>query len=334
MRFVLAWLASLSAALLVGCATGSPPGAAPRPGSAAAGAPASSSVMTTTAPTQAQATRPAGPVTRELLLGDWVSDQPLRVGQLAFKGFMFTRKEAVAYDRLSIDRIRLFPTSFDYGAEGTSLRMTVTFSAAGLQPGTKLTIPARFDDNGQLVLGLGHLASVYRNAAATGNAGAPVLWGTAMTSDPDMNVPPPTRAEDLKRRSELVATLAGAAGSVGFRADLCGETFPELQADARAGYRAWQERNRAVINALEAQLIAFDKAWDAMPGRKPNTPPLGESIRATVHAPRPAVRDRLLQDRSAFAAFCQRFPAELRTPRHDLEVMQAAQVRTLREGLR
>lgn len=311
-----------------------------RPGSATAStAPAAAlapALVAATSPPQAQPARPAGPVTKELLLGEWVSEQPLRLGTLALKGILFASKEAVAYDRLSIDRLRLFPTSFEYAADGTSLRMTVTFSAAGLQPGTKLTIPARFDASGQLVLGLGNLGSVYRIAAGTGNAGAsaPVLWGTAMLSDLNMSAPLPVQAEEFKRRAELVAALAGAAGSVGFRVDLCGETFPELQSDARAGYRAWQERNRAVINALEAHLIAFDKAWDAAPGRKPNGPPLGESIRATVHAPQPLVRERLLQDRSTFAAFCLRFPAELRTTRHDLEVTQAAQVRTLREGLR
>ena len=334
MRVVLAWLASLGAAVSLGCATGSPPAATQRPGAATAGAAPAPALVAPTAPMQAQPTRPAGPVTKEMLLGEWVSDQPLRIGHLALKGILFANKEAVAYDRLSIDRIRLFPTSFEYAAEGTSLRMTVTFSAAGLQPGTRLTVPARFDASGQLVLGLGDLASVYRITAGTGNAGAPVLWGTAKLSDPNMTVPLPTRAEDVKRRAELVAALAGAASNVGFRADLCGETFPELQADARAGSRAWQERNRAVINALEAHLIAFDKAWDATPGRKPNEPPLGESIRATVHAPQPLVRERLLQDRSALAAFCQRFPAELRATRHDLEVTQAAQLRSLREGLR
>lgn len=280
-----------------------------------------------------QIVRPAGPVTKELLQGEWVSERPLRLGSgtLALKGIVFSAKEAVAYDRMSIDRVRLFPSAFDYAADATSLRMTVTFSAAGLEKGTRVTIPARFDANGQLVLGLGVGAAVYRVQAPA----APLLWGTAMASDAAMNPPPlPAQADELKRRAVMVAELAGFAGSIGFNADLCAQTFPEVQADTRAGYRTWQERNRAVINLVEAYLMALDKAWERMPGRKPEALPLGEAIRFTAHAPDPKLRDKLLQDRTGFAAFCQRYPGELRTTKHDLEVTQAALVRTLREGAR
>ncbi|MBL8286569.1 MAG: hypothetical protein JNL85_01165 [Rubrivivax sp.] len=322
------WLVAIVFAL-AGCA-------APRaPASGAAAGTAAQPQQERLPPQQSaqQIVRPAGPVTKELLQGEWVSERPLRLGSgtLALKGILFSAREAVAYDRLSIDRLRLFPSAFDYAADATSLRLTVTFSAAGLEKGTRVTVPARFDANGQLVLGTGVGAAVYRIQTP----GAPLLWGTAMASDPAMNPPPlPAQADEFKRRAVMVAELAGAAGSVGFNADLCGQTFPEVQADTRAGYRTWQERNRGAINIVEAYLMALDKASERTPGRKPEGTPLGEAIRSTAHAPQPQLRDKLLQDRSGFAAFCQRYPAELRTTKHDLEVTQAALVRTLREGAR
>jgi hypothetical protein len=275
-------------------------------------------------------------VTAQTLQGDWISDAPLRFGKVAFKGIQFDSQEAVAYDRLSIDKVRMFATWSSSTVEGSTVRLTINGSLAGLKEGTRLNLAARFDEAGQLLLSHGGQTAAYRiydldapaaNPVASAPSAAPASQDPP--ASPDAAAPLSPQAREALRYARLVADVAGAAGSVGILADLCVEVHAELRGEIRPAYSEWQWRNRKAIDLVEVHLMALDHATRA--GAASRARPLGEQIRATIHGGQPQLRSQLLQDRTRFAAFCTRYPAELRTTQHDIEVRNSVQMQALRE---
>jgi hypothetical protein len=90
------------------------------------------------------------PVKATELTGDWISDAPLVVGRTPIKGFDFG-KEGIMYASLT-NEARNLPSSFAYSLKNNLLEFDVTFSAAGLPVGAKLTFEAWKTKSGALIL--------------------------------------------------------------------------------------------------------------------------------------------------------------------------------------
>ena len=90
------------------------------------------------------------PLSQSDLKGDWIADTPLSISGTTIKGFDFG-KEGVMYASIKND-VRNSPSSFNYKIVDNKLEFDITFSAAGISVGSKLTFDAWKTKNGALII--------------------------------------------------------------------------------------------------------------------------------------------------------------------------------------